>query len=99
MEVDADQLRVAVEGLHGGEATLAQTVPVVETFEGRPIWEGLVHVFSLEGNAMATRAYAWSSPIEGTDRRKFYAVLHVPPVTSPLAAVRASIAAEYRGKA
>lgn len=99
MEVDSEQLRVAVEAMHGSEATLVQSVPVTETFKGETVWEGLVHVFALEGNPLATRAYAWSSPVEGTERRKFYAVLHVPPITSPIDAVRTSIAAEFRGKA
>jgi hypothetical protein len=46
----------------------------------------------------AKRAYAWSSPIEGSDKRRFFAVLHVPPITSPLDAVRAAIVAEQRGR-
>ena len=98
-EVEADQLKEAVVRMHGGTATLAQSVPVREIFEGKPIWEGVVHVFDLEGHPTATRAYAWSSPIEGSTKRRFYAVLHQPPVNSPQAAVRAAIVADYRGKA
>ena len=55
-----------------------------------------IHVFDLEGHPTAKVAYAWSSPVEGSDRRKFYAVLHVPPVDSPEAAVRAAIVADHR---
>lgn len=44
----------------------------------------------------AKRAYAWSSPIEGSERRKFYAVLEVPPITSAQDAVRAAIVADHR---
>jgi hypothetical protein len=51
----------------------------------------MMHVFELEGHPRATRAYAWSSPIEGGTKRRFYAVLHVPPVSSPADAVRAAI--------
>jgi hypothetical protein len=40
VEVEADELKRAVEHLHGGTATLAQSVPVRETFEGKPVWEG-----------------------------------------------------------
>jgi hypothetical protein len=47
----------------------------------------------------ATRAYAWSSPIAGSDKRRFYAVLHVPPVNSAADAMRAAIVADYRNKA
>jgi hypothetical protein len=34
---------------------------VKETFEGKTVWEGLVHVFDLADNAKAARAFAWSS--------------------------------------
>jgi hypothetical protein len=90
------QLREAVEKMHGGTATLAQSVPVRETFEGKTVWEGVVHVFDLVGHPTTTRAYAWSSPIEGNTKRRFFAVLHQPPVDSPQAAVRAGIIAEHR---
>jgi len=49
-EVEADQLKEAVENTHGGTATLVQSVPVRETFEGKTVWEGLVHVFDLAGH-------------------------------------------------
>lgn len=95
-EVDAGQLKEAVENMHGGTAQLAQSVPVREEFDGKPVWEGVVHIFDLAGNPKATRAYAWSSPIEGSDKRRFFAVLHIPPIDSPVAAVRAAIVAEQR---
>lgn len=84
--------------MHGGSAVLAQSVPVLESFNGKPMWEGVVHVFDLDGHPKATRAYAWSSPIEGSTKRKFFAVLHVPPVDSPQKAVRAAIVTEHRSK-
>ena len=95
-EVGSRQLKEAIEAQHGGTATLAQSVPVLETFEDQPVWEGIVHVFELEGHPIATRAYAWSSPIEGSDKRRFFAVLHMGPVKSPQDAVRAAIVAEHR---
>src|SRR5690349_19321894 len=97
-EVEADQLKEAIENMHGGTATLAQSIPVPETFEGKTVWEGVAHVFDLAGHPTATRAYAWSSPIEGSTKRRFFAVLHQPPVDSPQAAIRAAINAEHRGK-
>jgi len=50
-----EQLRDAVERMHGGTATLAQSVPVRETFEGKPVWEGVVHVFDLAGHSQGDR--------------------------------------------
>ena len=32
-----DQFREAVERMHGGSATVAQSVPVRETFQGKPV--------------------------------------------------------------
>jgi hypothetical protein len=46
--------------------------------------------------AKAKRAYACSSPIEGSDKRRFFGVLHLPPITSPADAVRAAIVQEHR---
>ena len=97
-EVEADRLRLAVEHLHGGRATFLQSVPLSENFDGKLVWQGVVHVFNVTGNSKATRAYAWSSPGEGSAKRKFFAVLHIPPITSPVEAVRAAIVAEHRAK-
>ena len=82
--------------MHGDSARLVQSVPVNETYERATVWEGIVHVFELADHPEATRAYAWSSPIEGSDKRRFLAVLHQPPVTSPVEAVRAAIVVERR---
>src|ERR1700730_17073689 len=95
-EVEVDQLKRAVESMHGGSAHLIQSVPVRETFEGKTVWEGVVHVFDLAGHPTATRAYAWSSPIEGSTKRRFFAVLHTARISSPLEAVRAAIVAEHK---
>ena len=56
----------------------------------------MVHVFDLTGRPTATRAYAWSSPVEGSRKRRFFAVLHTDRINSPLEAVRAAIMAERR---
>lgn len=96
IEVSTDQLQAAVEGMHHCRAHLTQSVPVAEAFNGQSVWDGVVHVFDLEGHPTASRAYAWSSPVEGSDRRKFFAVLHVPPIVSPVDAVRAAIVADHK---
>jgi hypothetical protein len=97
-DVDKQGLRKAVERQHGGKAAFVQSVPVAETFKGVTVWEGVVHVFDLADNPRATRAYAWSSPIEGSDKWRFFAVLHIPPIDSPVAAVRTAIVAEQRSR-
>ncbi len=82
--------------LPGADSTLIHAVPVREMLEYCMVWDGVVHVFGLEGHPAATRAYAWSSPIEGRTKRCFYAVLEVPPVQSAQDAVRAAIVAEHK---
>jgi hypothetical protein len=96
MVADISQLTEAVETMHHCVATLAQSVPVKEEASGAVVWEGVVHVFDLKGHPTAKRAYAWSSPIEGSDKRRFFAVLKLPPIESPIDAVRAAIVEENR---
>jgi hypothetical protein len=98
VEVPTSELKRAVESQHGCTATLVQSVPVKETHGGKTVWDGIVHVFKINGHPQAKQAYAWSSPIEGSDKRRFFAVLHVPPITSPVEAVRAAIVAEQRAE-
>lgn len=98
MEASTDQLKQAIEGQHGGTASFVQSVPVTETHDGKTVWDGVVHVFDLAGHSAANRAYAWSSPVEGSDRRRFFAVLHMGGIKSPLDAVRAAIVAEHRAR-
>ena len=95
-EVIPAELQQAVERMHECKARLIATKPVSETFEGKPVWEGVVHVFALDGHPTADRAYAWSSPIEGSTKRRFFAVLYAAPVQSAQDAVRAAIVAEHR---
>lgn len=97
IEVGPDQLKQAVEHQHGGTAAVVQSVPVKETFDGKTIWEGVVHVFDLEGHPKATRAYAWSYELPD-GKRRFFAVLHLGGITGPVEAVRAAIVAEQRAK-
>jgi len=95
-EVPKTAIQQAIEHLHLCQATFRETVKVVEQFEGQIAWEGEVHVFDLKEHPTASVCYAWASPVEGSEKQKFYAVLHVPPVTSPIAAVRASIVRDFK---
>lgn len=96
MGLSIEELRRSVEARHGGKATFVQSVPVIETFQGKPVWVGVVQIFDLAGHPEATRAYAWSSAIEGSIKRRFFGLLHFGAIQSPLDAVRATIVAERR---
>src|SRR5262249_32695793 len=56
----------AIERQHGCRATFIGSVPVLETFQGATIWNGLVHVFRLTGHPTADRCYAWSYDLDPT---------------------------------
>jgi hypothetical protein len=94
-EVSSDQLKQAVESQHGGIATFVQAVPIREMQGEQMVWEGTVHVFDLAEHPSADRAYAWSYERQDGNRR-FFAVLHVGPITGPREAVRAAIVAEAK---
>ena len=95
-EVSTKQLRKAIRNLHGCGSTWTGAVRVKETFKGETVWEGLVQVFNLIDHPKATVCYAWSHAIDDSTKRRFVAVLHQEPVTSPGAAVRASIVQQAR---
>ena len=94
MDVDKaglEALRDAIQHMHGLRSEWVESVPIREVFKGELVFEGEIQVFSVE-HPKATQAYAWSHAVGETGRRKFFAVLGVPPVTSALLALRASIA-------
>ncbi len=84
---ELDSPREAVEAGHGSKADFFEQTPIREVLRGRTVWEGSVMTFVLESHPTAERCYALRVDGEITT------VLHEPPVDSPLAAVRAAIAA------
>ena len=92
--IEIGELRKAVERLHSGGVRLVRSVRISESFDGKSLWEGVVHIFELEGHPTTSRAYAWSSPVEGSTERQYFAVLNIPPITSPAEAVRATVMRE-----
>ena len=95
-EVSVEGLRKAIRNLHGCDSTWIQAVRVKETFKDETVWDGLVQIFNLIDHPKAMRCYAWSHAIDESTKRRFVAVLHQEQVTSPGAAVRASIVPQAR---
>jgi hypothetical protein len=90
-------LQVAFEQLHGCDAIYRETVPVHEVFQGQTVWQGEVEVFDPSGHPKAKRAYGWSHREGKNDEgERFVAVLEIPPMVSPITAVRASIIADKK---
>ena len=87
------KLQIAVERLFKCPATFSETVPIREEVDGKVVWEGEVKVFDLVGHPKARRCYAWAHP---NDNRRTVALLEIAPVTTALAAVKASLIAESK---
>lgn len=77
-------------------ASFIENIVVVEKFGDDTVWSGIVSIFSLKNHPKATKAYAWSSPIKGSKKRRFYTVLNIPPVDSPEKAVKAAIVRDLK---
>jgi len=90
-----ERLQMVIHHLHGCDSKHIESVPVHEVFRGQTVWQGIVEVFSITGHAKAKRCYAWSHR-EGKDDQgeRIVAVLEIPPVESPVTAVRVSIVAD-----
>ena len=69
------ELTLAIRDLHGCDSTWVESVPVTETFQGQTVWDGTVEVFVLRGHPTATRCYAWSHAVDGSEKRRYVAVL------------------------
>ena len=91
---DITELQDAIQSLHGCRALYSRTVHVREMFRGEVAWDGFVRVFALLECPKAKHCFAWSYQ-EGNEK-KTIAVLEIPPVDSPEAAVRVAIVAKGR---
>ena len=88
------ELKDALEKLHGVKATHQESVPVKETWKGKTVWEGIVEVFHIEGHPRTDKAYVW---LHDSGNGVFpVTVLHIHPALTPLAAVQAFILQELR---
>jgi hypothetical protein len=91
------ELRDVIRKLHGVEAKHVESVPITETFQGKTVWDGVVEVFELHGHPKAPKVYAWAHETDDPKKPKRHVtVLHIPPVISPVLAVRAAIVQEFR---
>ena len=92
-----EELRDVIRRLHGVESSHVETVPVKEIFGGETIWDGKVEVFKLHGHPKANRVYAWAHDTDDPQKPKRHVtVLHIPPVTSAVMAVKAAILQEFK---
>jgi hypothetical protein len=93
---DFEAIKKTIEDLHDCEASYISTQHVRESFGGTTVWDGGVSIFAITGHPAADTCYAWSAEEPGSDRRHYYAVLHLAPIESARDAVRASLALRHR---
>lgn len=86
-----EKLARAAEKAAGGPVQFRSRVPVVETFRGETVWEGIVTEYATKDGRCV---YAWIVP--GDDGPQFVTVLKRPPADSALGAVRVWLVSEAR---
>jgi hypothetical protein len=86
IDILADELRLAIQQLHGCPSRLIDVVPLSDARTPH-VLGGAVHVFELIGHPSASRCYAWAAPSK-TNSTTMYAVLHSDTVDSPELAVK-----------
>jgi hypothetical protein len=92
-----EELADVIHKLHGGRAKHIKSVPVLETFEGKTVWDGVVEVFDLKGHPKTDKVYAWSHETDDPKHpRRHVTVLHIPPAISPKTAVQIAILQDYK---
>ena len=92
-----DELKQVIQRLHGVEAKHIESVPIIEIFQGRKVWDGIVEVFELIGHPKANRVYAWAHDTDDPEcPRRHVTVLGLHPIQSARDAVRAAIVQEFR---
>src|SRR5687768_15943882 len=90
-----EQLEREIRDQHGCVSTHDDSIDVNETFKSTTVWQGAIEVFSLVNHPTGKTAYAWSYKNEA-GKMRYIAVLKIPPINSPIDAVRASIVADAK---
>ena len=87
--------QLAAERATGSPVTHLESVPVIETFRGQAVWQGMVEVFTV-ANPPPVLAYGWA--VEGKEGGdpEYVAVLGTPPINTPHDAVRAWIVSQSK---
>lgn len=92
-----EAIQDAIRRTHGCESRHIKSVPVNERFKGRTVWVGVVEVFELVNHPKAKICYAWGHQTGNKDEKSRYVtVLEIPPINSPVTAVRASIVSDSK---
>ena len=92
-----EALQETIKHTHGCGSKHIDSISVTETYKKKVIWTGVVEVFELINHPKASICYAWGHHLEHTKKKSRYVtVLNIPPIDTPLKAVRAAIISESR---
>jgi len=83
-------LRRFVEYKYLANASLAQSVPVKESVDGKT-WNGIVYIFHIVDNGKEKLAYAWYARDKVGEKQQIFVLLHRGAIKSPRDAVRAAM--------
>ena len=92
MNSELEKIRSAVREQYGVRCGHLRSEAVAEFFDGDPVWQGIVEVFSAIGARKPVLIYAWAHETENGGRR-YVTVLGKPPINTARDAVRSMSAA------
>src|SRR5688572_8351005 len=90
-----ERLQMVIQHLHKARGVHMHTAPVHEVFNGQTVWQGDVELFALMDHPKAKLCYAWSYK-DDSGGEHFAAILGLPPVQTPLDAVKVFIASQVK---
>lgn len=86
-----EKLKEAVERRAAYPAKYLHTQPLRIAVDGQVVWKGKVEVFQLNGHPQAQLAFGWSI-LNDRGNTEFVTVVGVPPLETPVMAVKAYLA-------
>jgi hypothetical protein len=84
------ELLFAIEDRAKCSAVYYQTQPVKISMDGKTLWDGKVEIFQLKEHPQAKLAFGWGFKND-KDKMEYIVVIGVPPLDSPLQAVKAYV--------
>jgi hypothetical protein len=77
------ELHDVIRHLHGARDSHLDSVPVIETFQGQTLWNGVVEVFPLKGHPKTDGVYGWiHSTHDPMKPKRHVPAFHIPPVVT-----------------
>jgi hypothetical protein len=92
MNTRIERIENAIEKVHDCRAFHIRSDAIRDDFEEKTVWEGVVETFAVD-HPKAKKCYAWEIPGPPPE---WVAVLGIPPVVSPLTAVRAYVVSKSK---